>query len=249
MFLPEIFTLGKSFKKYFEIVPALTEAQKNEAFRIRHNVYCEDLKFESARANRLEIDEYDAQALHLLIRDIRTNEFIGCTRMILTAPSDPSYLFPFEKLCASSINRSISDPAQLPRHKIAEVSRLAVISSYRRRKGESHKDITISNEDYGSISRPRFPYIPIGLYIGTIELARLNGINYLFVLTEERLASHFKKLGADIQIIGDPVEHKGMRVPSMIKVDEIIKNMRFIFRPLYHVIAMDIKNHIPTEIK
>ncbi len=249
MQFPEIFTLGKSFKKYFEIVPALSETQRNAAYNIRHQVYCEDLKFEAEKTSKLETDEYDTQALHLLIKDIRTNKFIGCTRLVFTRPVDPDYPLPFEKLCTSTIDRSILDLKKLPRHIIAEVSRLAVISSYRRRKGEHNITNYFTSEDYGSISKPRFPYVPIGLYIGTIELARLYGINYLFVLTEKRLANHFKKLGADIQIIGDPVDHKGMRVPSMMKIDEIIKNMRFIFRPLYQVIAKDIEKYISTDKK
>ncbi len=42
MLLPEIFTLGSSFKKYFEDVPAYTDELKMEVFRIRHEVYCRD---------------------------------------------------------------------------------------------------------------------------------------------------------------------------------------------------------------
>lgn len=37
--------LVHAFKQYFEIVPAFSEALKDEAYRVRHKVYCEDLKF------------------------------------------------------------------------------------------------------------------------------------------------------------------------------------------------------------
>ena len=39
-------------------------------------------------------------SLHLLIRSVKTNEFIGCTRIVRPLPDDPSYQLPFEKACA-----------------------------------------------------------------------------------------------------------------------------------------------------
>ena len=110
MFLPETFALGTAYKQYFEIVPAFSDALKDNVFRIRHQVYCEELAFEPQRPDRRETDEYDAQSLHLLIRSIKTGEFIGCTRLVRTHPHDPSHLLPFEKTCASTIDRSIVDP-------------------------------------------------------------------------------------------------------------------------------------------
>ncbi len=244
MFFPEIFNLGNSFKKYFEIVPAYSDTLKNEAFRVRHDVYCKDLKFESEQTNELETDEYDAQSLHLLIRNVTTDEFIGCTRIVLPNQDNPKLLLPFEKICGDLINQSIFESFELTRNNIAEVSRLAVISRYRRRKSDQIKSpLSISEEDYGSANQPRFPYIPIGLFMGTIELAQLNGIDYIFMLTERRLADHFKKLGANLQFIGEPVEHRGKRLPSILDINETIKEMRFIFRALFKTIKADIKKN------
>lgn len=233
--------LGSIFKQYFEIVPALSTALKDEVYRVRHEVYCEDLKFEQVRSDGRETDEHDPYSLHLLMRNVKTNEFVGCTRIVRPRPEDTHYLLPFEKTCAATLDRSIVDPAKLPRHSIAEVSRLAVIAGYRRRKGESTSAVGISGEDFGTPKQPRFPFIPIGLYLGTTELARLNGIDTVFVLTEERLASHFGKLGFNLQYIGSPVEHHGERIPSMMSVSATIRNMRSNLQSLYRTIAADIE--------
>ena len=238
--------LGNTFKENFEIVPALSNALKEEVYRVRHQVYCEDLGFEPARSDKRETDEHDHNSLHLLMRNIQTQEFIGCTRIVRPRPEDPHYQLPFEKTCVNVLDRSIIDPAKLPRHSIAEVSRLAVIARYRRRKGESTSAINTSQGDFGTPKLPRFPYIPIGLYLGTTELARLNGIDTLFVLTEERLASHFGKLGVKLQVIGGPVEHHGKRMPSMMSVKGIINDIRSIIRPLYHTIAADIERGLTS---
>lgn len=240
MFFPDVFNLGKAFKQYFEIVPALSDALRDEVYRIRHNVYCEELAFEPQRPDRRESDEYDAHSLHLLIRSVKADQFIGCTRIVRARPGDPHYPLPFEKTCAATLDRSIVDPAKLPRDTMAEISRLAVIAQFRKRKDDQKSPLSISDKDFGTPEQPRFPYIPVGLYLGTIELARLNGIDTLFVLTEPRLANHFRKFGVNIQTIGGAVEHRGQRIPSMMKTHGIIDNLWKIFRPLYRTIAADV---------
>jgi N-acyl amino acid synthase of PEP-CTERM/exosortase system len=237
MFFPDVFNLGKAFVQYFEIVPALSDALRDEVYRIRHQVYCEELAFEPVRPDRREYDEYDTHSLHLLIRSVKVGQFVGCTRIVRPRPAEPGYPLPFEKTCARTLDRSIADPATLPRDTIAEISRLAVISQFRRRKEDEKSPLTMSEKDFGTVAQPRFPYIPVGLYLGTIELARLNGIETLFVLTEPRLANHFRKFGVNIQTIGGGVEHRGQRIPSMMKTRGVLDNLWAVFRPLYRTIA------------
>ena len=238
----ERFNLGHGFRKYFEIAPAVSPELRNDVFRIRHEVYCEELKFEPERPDRLETDEYDPHSLHCLIRTANTpNHLVGCTRLVLAKPDDPLAPLPFERTCMHTLDRSIIDPQRLPRDRIAEVSRLAVRGVYRRRKGDDKAPVAISDEDFGTGDQPRFPYIPIGLYLGAVALAARSGIDTLFVLPEPRLASHFAKLGVDIVQIGGPVEHRGLRVPSMMHVPTIIKDMRFLVKPIWRVIQEEIE--------
>jgi N-acyl amino acid synthase of PEP-CTERM/exosortase system len=236
----ELANLGTSFKKYFEVVPAVTDELRDHVYRIRHAVYCEELRYEPVHADRRERDEYDAHSLHCLIRSLRTGDFVGCTRLVLARPGDPGYPLPVEKTCAETIDRSIVDPGKLPRGSIAEIGRLAVLAQFRNRAGEKESAAPMSDDSFGTVDRPRFPYLTVGLYLGTVELARRNNIQTLFVLTEPRLAHHFTRLGVDIRQIGAPVEHRGQRVPSVMTVDSIISGMNFLVRPLYKVIAEEI---------
>jgi N-acyl amino acid synthase of PEP-CTERM/exosortase system len=237
----EMLDLGQSFKRYFEIVPALTDELREQAFRIRHQVYCEELKYEPSRADGLETDDYDRQSLHCLIRSVVSGDYVGCTRLILARRDDPSRALPFERVCAGTLDRSVIDPQTLQRRTIAEVSRLAVISTYRARSGESGMQAPLTDESFGSSARPRFPYIPVGLYLGTMELAALHGIKTLFVLTEPRLAKQFARLGVPFQRIGGEVEHRGIRVPSVMHVSRIVEGLNFLVRPLYQVIAEEVR--------
>ena len=247
MFPFDIANLGASFKKYFEVVPATTDELRDHAYRIRHQVYCEELKYEPERADRRETDEYDAHSVHCLIRSVKTGEFAGCTRLILCRPGDPLYPLPFEKTCADAIDRAIIDPQALSRHRMAEVSRLAVISRFRTRRGERHSAVPLSESSYGTDIMPRFPYIPVALYLAITELAALHGIHTMFLLTEPRLAAHFQKLGVNIIQVGDPVEHRGLRIPSVVNVRKIIDGLNFIMRPLYDAISEQVQERLEQQ--
>ena len=240
MLLFELMNLGEGFKKYFEVTPALTEELRDQVYRIRHDVYCAELKYEPLRPDQRERDEYDAHALHCLIRSVQTGEYVGCTRLVLARPGDPLFPLPVEKTCATTIDRSIVDPQKLPRQAIAEISRLAVIARYRSRRDEEKSPAPLNDESFGSAERPRFPYLTVGLYLATIELARQHNISTILVLTEPRLAHHFRKLGVEIRQIGGGVEHRGLRVPSIMDVATIIDGLNFLVRPLYKVVAQEV---------
>jgi N-acyl amino acid synthase of PEP-CTERM/exosortase system len=241
MFPMEIVNLGAGFKKYFEILPALTEQLRDHVYRIRHDVYCEELKFEPERPDRREHDDYDAHSLHCLIRSVQNGEYVGCTRLVRARPGDPQFPLPFEKTCAKTIDRSIVDPQSLPRQAIAEISRLAVIAQYRGRRREKGEPFAISEESFGTVQRPRYPYLTVGLYLGTIELAAMYGIETLFVLTEPRLAKHLARLGVDIKQVGGPVEHRGTRILSIMTVASVMGGINFVIRPLYKVVAEEVR--------
>lgn len=246
MSLLERLNLGYGFRRHFRIDVALDEARRDDVYRIRHEVYCEDLKFEPERPDRREIDDYDAHSVHCLLTTARNPpRLVGCTRLVLANPDDPGAPLPFEQTCAGALDRSIIDPAELPRDRIAEVSRLAVRRIYRRRKGEDRHDLDIHDEDYGTLSQPRFPYIPIGLYMGAISLAAHRNLDYLFVLTEPRLASHFARLGGAVRQIGGPVWYRGTRVPSVIDVHRVIRDMRLMLRPLWRTVDEEIESSLP----
>lgn len=234
--------LGSGFRRYFRVDAALDEALRDDVYRIRHEVYCEELKFEPERHDRRETDRFDAHSLHCLLSTVREPyDLVGCARLVCTRNDAPDLPLPFELACAATLDRSIIDPARLPRQRIAEVSRLAVRGRYRQRKGEQHSPGRTQSSDFGSAARPRFPYIPISLYLGAIALAVQAKRDILFTLTEPRLALHFSRLGVDIRQIGGPISHRGIRVPSMIDVKSVIRSMRSSMWPLWQAVNEEIQ--------
>lgn len=238
----EVLNLGEGFRKHFTLTPCFDDEQRRAVYRIRHEVYCRELGWEALRPDGCESDDYDRHALHCLLRTsdgmLRP---VGCTRLVLAEPDAPDTPLPFEAFCAETLDRSIIDPATLPRDKIAEVSRLAVMPAWRRRKNEESRPVAMNDEDFGDRKQPRFPFIPVGLYLGAVALAHRHGIEYLFTLTEPRLAQHFGKLGVRVRQIGEPVEHRGLRIPSMLHVPQIMSGMRRFLRPMWKEVNLQIE--------
>ncbi|HPT50198.1 MAG TPA: PEP-CTERM/exosortase system-associated acyltransferase [Accumulibacter sp.] len=244
MFLSSLteLTMSQGYRRFFNVVPALSEELRAENFRIRHEVYCRELSFESLRSNGMETDDFDAQSLHCLVRSVSSGQFVGCARLVLVDPDDPRQSrLPFEISCDAALDRSIIDPMKLDRRRIAEISRLAVIGNYRRRQSDQGKPFSIAEEDFSTEKRPRQPYLALAIYLCLIALARHYGISTLFVLTERRLAQNISRLGVNVRQIGGEIEHRGARIPSMISVDEIIDGMNFIIRALFEIISREVK--------
>jgi N-acyl amino acid synthase of PEP-CTERM/exosortase system len=229
----DVMSVGESFEKYFEVVPASGTALVEAAFRIRHSVYCEDLGWELPRADGLETDAYDHHSLHCLIRSRASGAHIACVRLVLAVPDDSSAPLPFERTCAKTIDRSIMDPSALPRHLIAEVSRLAIVGQFRRRKGEENTPGTLQDTDFGAVARPRFPWPLVGLYMGVFAIAQRHGLDKLFLLAEPRLLRHLNKIGITNRQIGAAVEHRGARMPAVMDVQEVIANLDSRLRPVF----------------
>lgn len=233
MFLFELLNLAHGFRKHFDVAPAVTPDLQRQAYEIRHRVYCEELGFEPVRPDRCERDAYDVRAEHVLVRSLKHDRFVACARVVRVDPADPASQLPLERSCSNSIDRSIIDPERLDRARIGEISRLAVVPEFRRRRGEQHTAVAVSEADFGSVDLPRFPYIQVALYYGTIALAKRLGIETIFILTEPRLSGHFAKLGARPRPIGAPIEHRGQRIPSVMTVRETEENLPRSIRPLY----------------
>lgn len=232
--------LAGAFQNYFTITPALTSAERELVYRIRHDVYCKDLGWEPIRPDGMETDAADAHSVHCLLRKQGSNEPVGCTRLIL-AKQDGE--LPFEESCRTTLDRTIVDPRILPRGTIGEVSRLAVVSAYRQRKGEQNAPMTsMSETNFGEDERlPRFPFIPVSLYLAAAAVARRLQVEHVFVLTEPRLASHFTRIGFDIRCVGSAIEHRGSRVPSLLSSSKVVENLRPMIRPLYDIVQQSVE--------
>lgn len=238
--MSETASLCETFNQYFRIVFADTPELVRQVYRIRYDVYCRELQFESGDRfpNQEEQDGYDLYSRYCLLYHRPSKSYIGCVRIVLGSSDNPERLLPLEEMCKTSLYQDMLAPLHQHRSSICEASRLAVLASFRRRTGEQSVPIGIAdgNQSSGMERRSSFPHIALGLYLASFVLASSIGIKNLFALMEPRLARRLQYYGFSFTKIGDVVELHGKRAPYCIDVDILMASLRGDMQQLRQVI-------------
>jgi len=234
--------LTTSFQKYFKIILAHTPELRNEVYRIRYDVYCHELQYESAEDNPggLEKDIYDDHSYHCLLLHRPSKQFAGCVRLVYHDPENLQAPLPFEAKFKDIVHQRYAEEILPQRGKFGEISRLAVPASFRRRKSDAGSIIgDISAQPATSQGQRRFPYIPLGLYLAAAAVGVTLGLN-AFAVIEPRLARHMARFGIVFQQAGEIIEYRGKRAPFYIDRHELCKTLQQPVRCLFDSIQADI---------
>lgn len=228
-------SLTAHFLEYFSVSQAVTPEQKNDAYRIRYRVYCDEFGYENPALfpDELERDEYDERSLHCIIRH-HSGMPAGCVRLVPTnndASSDP---LPFEKYCGDSLDTAFVRSLNLDRAKTCEISRLAVDGAFRRRSGEART--RFGEVDAMDISRQEqrtFSLIAVAGFLAATALTELSGRTEVFAMMEPFLPRLLKRSGILFERAGADIDYHGTRAPYFIRTQAALDNMRPDLRELY----------------
>lgn len=208
------------FDSHFEVFLADTEESKKIHYKIRYQVYCEEMGFENKEdfPDEMEFDDDDVRATHFLVRNKITNKWVGAMRLI----NKGNELLPIEQSC--NINEKINTNF----FETVEMSRLCLIKDVRRGKDldpphgvmddsnsiqDTAKVKSISNQN--KLNRLIF----WGMIYAASEFCYKNNIQFCYFLTTLILAKLMSRGGINLVGVGDPIEHKGQRYPY--KLDTI----------------------------
>lgn len=233
--------IAEHFTQFLEPQVAVNEALKEEAFKIRHNVYCEELAFEDVKEGGQEKDEFDKQSIFSLIKHKPSSTYTSCVRVVRI--QEEGQLLPIEKFCIDSITNEELHPKNFKRNEICEISRLAVKADFRRRKTDQFKGSAtgaIQETSYSEVELRCFPFIAIGLYMAAATMAIDTGIRHVYVMMEPRLARSMKFVGIKFQPLGEPIDYHGLRAPYYINPEIFLANLSPGFKNLYAAIEHDI---------
>jgi len=202
-----------------------------EIFRLRFEIYCLECRFLDPRnyQNGLEIDDYDQRSFHVASHNI-DGMLVGSIRLVM-ARADQE--FPFENHCPP-----FDDFTFPPREQCAEVSRLVVRKSYRRRAGDSLQGVTREFQEKGDINtigqpisnaeghdeqerRSNTPQILLGMYREIYQYSRDNGIQYWFAAMERSLVRILGQLGLHFTPIGPQTDYYGKVTTYTANLDEM----------------------------
>lgn len=237
------YIVGRVFHRYFLAVPADSAALRDEVYRIRYDVYCDELGWEnpSTFPDGRERDAFDPYSLHSLLLHRPSNTYAGCVRLVKVNPEKPDDLLPFERLCAGRLYKDVIDTARLDRLRIGEISRLAVRARFRRRPGE-HETAEGKLPEQSRERERKTPPIAMGLYLAAAASGLITGMEGVFALMEPRLARRLIGYGIAFRQVGDPVEHRGLRAPFYIDRPALYGGLQPVLRGFLEVIEGDLSS-------
>ena len=203
--------ISEHFSKYLKPQVAASDDLKHEVFRLRHNVYCEELHFEDLKPNHEEFDEFDAHSIHCFIRHVATTQMAGTVRLITS--STPEQLLPVEAYFGSTFTNAALAPANFPRRNICEISRLAVPKDIRR-----SQLIEASDQFAGlpALEGQCRRLVSVALYLLATLMCVRDERYHAYVMIEPSLARILKRVGIHFIQIGNPIDFNGTRAPYYV---------------------------------
>jgi len=242
------YSIAENFNQFFQIKFADTKLLREEAFKIRYGVYCDELGWEPENALQMETDDCDDYAYHCLLKHKRTGVYAGCVRLVIPPVQIPDLALPFEKNCLHSARKEVLDSTKLTRGSFGEISRLAVLTSFRRRKREKKAPFIINAVNSGTIyteeEHRHFPNIAMGLYIAAVALADICNHVGSFVMMEPKLNRRLKRFGLPFEQIGDEIDYHGMRAMFFLSRNNFCSQLTPELKELYLQIYNDLVKQV-----
>lgn len=222
------------FPQYFQAMLANNLYQKQDIYRLRHRVYCEELAFEDTREDQLEQDDFDNRAMHAGIKQAASNQLAGTVR-IITSASEHEQL-PIEQYFSQHITEPALAPHNFVRSHICEVSRLAVPAEIRCRALGSREGISPLENACSKL-------VAISLYLVSQLLCLHTGRIHAYVIVEPALARALRRVGIHFVQIGDAINYNGIRAPYYLDV----RNTHSTLKPEYRQLRDKLEQQIFGE--
>ncbi|MFT3929433.1 MAG: PEP-CTERM/exosortase system-associated acyltransferase [Spongiibacteraceae bacterium] len=241
-------SLAADFSRTFDIKLATDDAARARVFAVRHRVFCQELGYPMENDGKFEADAYDEQSLHCLLHHKPTNTDVGCLRLVL--PLADGGGLPFESFGMRFIDRDLLDWKALDSKSCCEISRLAVISQFRRRAGEQNNPEGIGDEEeVDAFMRRRFPFLAVSLYHAVIALILERHFESIFMVIEPRLQRHLQRYGVTVRQISPTFEYYGQRAVHVTTGQQFSKEVaswNTELRELYDEVHRQLLGYLPT---
>lgn len=242
------YSVAINFSQYFQIRFANTKQLRQEAFKIRYGVYADELGWEPENERKMETDECDNYAFHCLLEHKRTGVYAGCVRLVVPPVNNPGLPLPFESHCLESARKDVIDSTQLPRGSFGEISRLAVLATFRRREKEKNTPFVLKDVNpetvYSEDERRNFPNIAMGLYLAAVCLSDICNHGGMFVMMEPRLNRRLKRFGLPFEQCGDEMDYHGIRAMFHLPREGFNSQLTPELLELYNIIKSDLLSQL-----
>jgi len=184
----------------FTVKNLISENEKIEAYRLRHMVFAEELKWVPQSPTLLERDDYDRNAVSIGVFD-EQNTLVAYVRL-----TPPGARFMIEKEFSSMIGvwHQIRK-----RNDTAEVSRLCVLPQARNASVRGNFGVH---------------HVSMFLYKGVYQWCVRNNVRYIYVVVENKIHRMFMAKGFPCRLAGEPLTMPDgcVAVAAMIDFEELV---------------------------
>ena len=198
-----------------------------DIFKLRHQVYCLECAFlqPDQYVDGMELDDFDNSSTHFAAYTL-DEKLVGAVRLVQPAAPQP---YPFELHC------EVFDDFDMPeREQSAEISRLVVKKSHRRRRADS----VLGIPGFTPINDPAVEFDPavdrrdntspmllLGMYREMFRHSQEAGIRYWYAAMERSLAHALKKMGFRFMAIGPEANYYGSVTPYILDLDDLRRKL------------------------
>ena len=170
-----------------------------EAYRLRHQVYCQENDYEQG-VDCLEFDQFDSHSRHVVIQRRSTGRVLGTVRLVLPREGGQDS-FPVQRVCDPSLLSG------LPLSTTGEVSRFAISKLRREADG------------------PSLALMRLGLIQGAVRLSAEAGHTHWVAIMEPSLLRLLRATGLHFQPIGPLVFYHGWRQPAYADLNVLLDRL------------------------
>ena len=175
-------------------VVARTDELREHHYRLRHKVYCEQLKYEPESPDRMERDEFDSKSVAILAKCVISPQWQGTLRII----SPTRGPLPIERIYRRTLGEL---GVTVNRQNVAEISRCC----------------TISSEGAGKAGMTNM--LTLQLFRTAAYHSQMMGFTHWVMLVEPALRRLLRTLNVSTELMNDqPIDHRGWRYPVLISL-------------------------------
>lgn len=212
---------------YFRFSCVTDASELETVYSIRYQVYCVERGFlaEEEHPDELESDEYDAHSLHILATH-RAGHPAGTARLVMSSPLG----FPATRHCVFTEEYAfLNDPFHSALPDFAEVSRLAIAKSFRRREGDTlyggpprENPAPADVAEVIAFAPPRnTPEILMGICRLLYQHSKRRGITHWVLAMERSLYVLLKRMGFTYTPAGPEVDYYGPVRPYVASIEAL----------------------------
>jgi len=248
------------FDQYFEFFVADNAEGKEINYRTRYQVYCLETGYEdpSHYPEKTETDEFDQHSVHVIARARSTGEWIAALRLVIR-PFGSLPLNAFADVNCDFLSDEITRDIKTGQGSLcAEVSRLCVISSYRRRAQERTTPYQLSYDpdrdpppsNTSELSeRRKAPWLMLGLLNAARDYSETHNVRYWFFLVADALARIMEGLGFGLTTVGPVCEHRGKRRPYFRDLNTRYENIAERLPMVYQIFTQPSGYRLYSELR